>query len=131
MRVRVALRALWALSDKRALLNPWRHGVFAFQLVSHKLLRYLSFAPLAVAFVAGLWLVPRGGVYPLARGRRRSPCWRWPGSAGADAGCAQSKLQKFSLYFVLVNLASALAARRFLRGEKVVLWQPTGRVRHA
>jgi hypothetical protein len=123
MRVRVALRALWALSDKRALLNPLRHGVFAFQLASHKLLRYLSFAPLAVAFVAGLWLAPRGGVYPwLAAAQVAVLALAWLGWRGH--GLPGSKLQKFSLYFVLVNLASALAARRFLRGEKVVLWQP-------
>ena len=40
MRVRVALRAFWALWDKRALLNPFRFGVFAWQMWSHKLLRY-------------------------------------------------------------------------------------------
>ena len=49
MRVRVALRALWALWDKRALLNPVRFPLFSWQLASHKLLRYLSFAPLAAA----------------------------------------------------------------------------------
>ena len=42
MRVRVSLRALHALRDKRALLDPWRFGLFAWQLWSHKLLRYLA-----------------------------------------------------------------------------------------
>ena len=46
MRVRVSLRALWALYDKRELLNPFRYGLFAWQLLSHKLLRYLAFIPL-------------------------------------------------------------------------------------
>jgi hypothetical protein len=123
MRVRVALRALWALSDKRALLNPARYGVFAFQLISHKLLRYLSFAPLAVAFVLGLWLAHRGGLYPwLAAGQLAVVVLAWFGWRGR--GLVNSRLQKLSLYFVLVNVASALATRRYLRGEKVVLWQP-------
>ena len=123
MRVRVALRALWALSDKRTLLNPARYGVFAFQLISHKLLRYLSFAPLAVAFVLGLWLARRGGLYPwLAAGQLAVVLLAWFGWQGR--GLVNSRLQKLSLYFVLVNVASALAARRYLRGEKVVLWQP-------
>ena len=34
MRVRVSLRSLWALYDKRALLNPLRYPVFAWQLIS-------------------------------------------------------------------------------------------------
>ena len=39
MRVRVTLRALWALKDMAHLMNPARYGLFAFQLISHKLLR--------------------------------------------------------------------------------------------
>lgn len=123
MRVRVALRALWALSDKRRLFNPLRYGVFSFQLVSHKLLRYLSFAPLALALVLGLWLAPRGGLYALvAAGQVTVVVLAWLGWRGL--GLRDSTLQKFSLYFVLVNCASALAAGRYLRGEKIVLWQP-------
>ena len=57
MRVRVALRAFWALRDMRALLNPLRYPLFSWQLASHKLLRYLSFLPLAIA--VGPQLVPR------------------------------------------------------------------------
>src|ERR1700683_3196250 len=38
MRVRVALRAFWALWDKRTLLNPLRYPLFSWQLASHKLL---------------------------------------------------------------------------------------------
>ena len=43
MRVRVALRALWVLYDKRQLFNPFRFPLFAWQLFSHKLLRYAAF----------------------------------------------------------------------------------------
>ncbi len=55
MRIRVALRALWALWDKRRLLNPLRFPLFSWQLASHKLLRYLSFLPLGVAALLN-WL---------------------------------------------------------------------------
>ena len=44
MRVRVALRAFHALKDMAALLDPGRTGLFAWQLWSHKVLRYLAFA---------------------------------------------------------------------------------------
>lgn len=37
MRVRVSLRALWALLDKRRLLNPCVYPLFSWQLLSHKL----------------------------------------------------------------------------------------------
>ncbi len=50
MRVRVTLRALWAMHDMRVLFNPFRFGFFAWQLLSHKLLRYLAFIPLFVVY---------------------------------------------------------------------------------
>jgi hypothetical protein len=124
MRVRVALRAFWALNDKRALLNPLRYPLFSWQLASHKLLRYLSFLPLGLAALLNWWLLPRGGIY----------------SALATAQCCAVllayvalrgpvRLRKFALarycyYFLLLNWASAVAFVRFMRGEKQVVWQP-------
>jgi cellulose synthase/poly-beta-1,6-N-acetylglucosamine synthase-like glycosyltransferase len=131
MRVRVAVRALWALWDKRALLNPLQHGVFAFQLASHKLLRYLSFVPLGVALVANLLLLSRGGVYPVAAACQLAVlAFAWVGWRGGStngvvmASNPGGKVLKLSLYFVLVNLASAVATLRFLRGERVATWNP-------
>jgi cellulose synthase/poly-beta-1,6-N-acetylglucosamine synthase-like glycosyltransferase len=54
------LRALWHV---RGLLNPFQHGFYAFQLMSHKLLRRLAFAPLLVLAVTGPMLWRCGKVY--------------------------------------------------------------------
>ena len=124
MRVRVALRALWALWDKRTLLNPWRFPLFSWQLASHKLLRYLSFAPLAVAAVCNWMLVPEGWPYVvLAAGQ----CIAAVLALAAVLGPRQmrtSTLTRYCLYFLLLNLASAVAFGRFMRGDKQVVWQP-------
>lgn len=123
MRVRVALRAMWALADKRALFNPLRHGLFALQLASHKFLRYLSFAPLGVAFIANLLLVTHGGIYPfLMMGQCVFLLLAWSGWRGREG--RGGMLRKLSVYFVLVNLASAFAVGKFLRGERIVTWNP-------
>lgn len=124
MRVRVALRAFWALWDKRGLLNPLRTGVFAWQLASHKLIRYLSFLPLAIAVGLNVYLLPQGGIYVagavlvslyglLLLSSLKGP--RWLG---------QSAFGRYCFYFFLLNWASAVACVRFLRGQKQVLWQP-------
>jgi cellulose synthase/poly-beta-1,6-N-acetylglucosamine synthase-like glycosyltransferase len=127
MRVRVALRAFWAMRDKRALLNPFRYPLFSWQLVSHKLLRYLSFLPLGAAVLLNWLLVPHGGIYAalaatqccaallalLAYLTLRKPLA--PSSFG---------LARYCYYFLLLNCASAVAFFRFLRGERQVLWQP-------
>ena len=124
MRVRVALRAFWALRDKRALLNPLRYPMFSWQLLSHKLLRYLSFLPLAVAAVLNWVLVPRGWIYQELAALQACAAFlvliavfgpRWLRGFG---------LARYCYYFVLLNCASAVAFARFLRGEKQVIWQP-------
>jgi len=120
MRVRVALRALWALTDRRALLFGAGGGLFAWQLWSHKLLRYLSFLPFILAWVAGALMAPAGGtslllfaLYCLVLALAAL------GAAGVRAAPA-----RYAYYFALLNVASAVALRRYLRGEKQVLWQP-------
>jgi len=124
MRVRVALRALWALWDKRALLNPLRFPLFSWQLASHKLLRYLSFAPLAAAMVVNWLLIPEGWLYEalaLVQGAALVL------ALGANLGPARLRtipLTRYCYYFLLLNWASAVAFVRFARGEKQVLWQP-------
>lgn len=123
MRVRVALRALWALKDKARLLNPANDAVFAFQLVSHKLLRYLSFLPLGAAVVLNPLLLGAGSIHVVALAAQgvfwtlALLAWRVPAAARLPAA-------RYCLYFALVNVASAVATWRFLKGEKQMLWQP-------
>jgi len=124
MRVRVALRAFWALSDKRALLNPLRYPLFSWQLLSHKLLRYMSFLPLATAAVLNWLLVGHGWVYDALAALQ---CCAAALALLAAAGPPRLRdvgLARYCYYFLLLNWASAVAFARFLRGEKQVLWQP-------
>lgn len=124
MRVRVSLRALWALYDKRGLLNPFRHPVFAWQLFSHKVLRYMAFIPLAGAFVfSGL-------------AAQTQALWQWIfvaellclGIAFAGhllkdrPGMASRLLAPY--YFLILNVACLFAFWKFVNGEKMTLWKP-------
>lgn len=124
MRVRVALRALWALWDKRGLLNPFRSGLFAWQLWSHKVLRYMSFLPLAAAIVLNWFLLSEGPIYIAgAVGQVLFAIFIIAAVAGPRV-IGQSALGRYCFYFALLNWASAVAFTRFLRGQKQVLWQP-------
>ncbi|MBE0597369.1 MAG: glycosyltransferase family 2 protein [Desulfuromonadales bacterium] len=123
MRVRVSLRALWALRDMRQLLSLRRHPLFAWQLWSHKLLRYLAFFFLLTAWGSNAWLWSKGalfqGLFLLQSGAY----------AGAflyllAQGVQRLRLVRFFFYFVLVNLAAAHAFGKFLLGRKKVLWTP-------
>jgi len=122
MRIRVALRALWALWDKRALLNPLRFPLFSWQLVSHKLLRYLSVLPLSLAAVLNWFLLSSGWVYVALAGGQA--CMIVLGLLARRGPLRRMALARYCYYFLLLNCASAVALARFLRGEKQVVWQP-------
>jgi len=124
MRVRVALRAFWALWDKRALLNPFRFGLYAWQLWSHKLLRYLSFLPLAAAMALNWLLLPRGGIYALGAAAQVLFAILCVAALAGMRGVGQLSVTRYCFYFFLLNWASAVAFVRFVRGQKQVLWQP-------
>lgn len=121
MRVRVSLRALWALSDMKHLLNPFIYGIFSLQLFSHKVLRYLAFVPLFFAFISNVVLLGQGAFYNLALlvqvgfyllalyGNNNTNNNKWIGLAH---------------YFCLINFAAAVASFRFFKGEKIVIWKP-------
>ncbi len=124
MRVRVILRALWALYDKRALLNVQRFGVFAWQLWSHKVLRYLAFLPLAGLLFTNVMLFSCSVFFALFLVAQLT-CYGLAiyGHAHRDVSAKSTKLM-LPYYFVLLNVACAIAAWKFLRGEKMVIWTP-------
>src|SRR5690606_1350884 len=118
MRVRVSLRAYWAMKDMKHLFNPTRYGIFSLQLVSHKLLRYLAFIPLLLAFISNgmitgysdfyaftflVQIIFYGAAAYVSLNDRTTNHW---------LGLAH--------YFCLINIASLMAFIKFMKGEKIV-----------
>ena len=125
MRVRVSLRALWALKDMRHLMNPARDGLFAWQMISHKLLRYAAFVPMVTLALATLYLAPKAGIYRLAAlGYIAFVLLAWQGHQNEASGQSLSAIYSVPYYFMLLNLASYKACIAFLKGEKKVIWNP-------
>jgi cellulose synthase/poly-beta-1,6-N-acetylglucosamine synthase-like glycosyltransferase len=123
MRVRVALRSLHALWTRREFMNPFRAGVFAWELISHKLLRYLSPLFICVALLVTILASLHSPyfrallLFEVAVLAIASLGFMFPGFA---SGGIPGKLY----YFLLTNMASVLAIYRYLRGERVVTWKP-------
>jgi len=127
MRVRVTLRAWHALKDKAVLLNPGRFGVFAFQLWSHKLLRYLAFLFMFGAFVSNWYLASRTNANPwslLLVGQILFYVMALYGQAMPRQGQQPPKVIGLAHYLCVLNLAGAVAFWQFLRGKKQVTWKP-------
>lgn len=123
MRVRVGVRSLVALAAQKRFLNPFRFGAFAWQLWSHKLLRYLSPVFWMIALLANaalalqgryLWLLVMQLALLLSGAIGFTPLRE----------VASLRLLSKPYYFLLTNLASAVSLFRFIRGERVVTWTP-------
>ncbi len=124
MRVRVSLRALWALFEMRGLLNPLKHGVFSFQLFSHKVLRYLGIVFVVLLYASNLFLLKKALIYKIFFMLQSvvmvsAMAGHWMEKNGRPSG-----ILFVPYYFFLINIAAGQALMRFLKGEKQVTWTP-------
>ena len=125
-KVRTVVRGISVFMRSVSLLNPLRYHVFAWQLFSHKLCRWLVPFAMIAALVANGWLalsspvygvilLVQGGFYSLALVymlSRRVP------SVG---------MLRIPSFFVMANLSILDAWMRYFRGERIVSWTPSKR----
>ncbi len=125
-KVRTIVNGLHVFFSHWRLLNPFRHGLVAWQLVSHKLCRWLiPFAILAL-LVSSVALWRAGFFYRLCA------CLLAAGIGTGILGLAAGRLTKWKPlrlagYFLLGNAATLMAWSYFIAGERFVTWQPTRR----
>lgn len=122
MRVRVSLRAYWAMLDMKHLFNPFQYGLFSLQLTSHKLLRYLAFIPLILVFIANGLITGDGWFYACSF-LAQIILYGAAAFVSLNDG-TKNKFLGLAHYFCLINIASAMAFIKFIKGEKIVLWKP-------
>jgi cellulose synthase/poly-beta-1,6-N-acetylglucosamine synthase-like glycosyltransferase len=118
-RVRIVSRSWRAVFQAREVLNPFRHGLFTWSVVSHKVLRWFS-GLLAVLALAGAtpWL--------LSTGRVGVPMWAVIlGGAAVLAMTAPGRRTLSMLwYFAIVNVASLVGIARGTLGRVSGVWTP-------
>ena len=124
MRVRVIAQTFTDLWRHRPMLNPFRTGFYAVQLLSHKVMRYLVPFFLIALFAASAMLAPASFTYRMLFATQL-----------LGYGCAllawllekvgiRSRLLALPQYFVLANVASLIACYQFIRGERYARWEP-------
>jgi cellulose synthase/poly-beta-1,6-N-acetylglucosamine synthase-like glycosyltransferase len=120
-KIRIIAGGWTALTQIRSLLNPLRHPAIAFQLISHKILRWL----------VPLWLLGLAGSTPALLA---SPFYRF--ALGAQAlfytlalasllvpALRRRRICYFPYYLCAMNLAALLGLVRFLLRSQTVLWE--------
>lgn len=126
-KVRTVSRGLRTLHHKRHLMNPLRHGRFAWMLASHKLCRWLLPWALLLGLVSALILAPSSpwafaaGLAGLATLALAGIGWRRPQDRPLP------RLLAIPSYFVIGNVATLVAWFRVLRGRVDAVWEPTRR----
>ena len=125
-KVRTAIRGMAALGRIPEVLNPARYGLFAFQVWSHKLMRWLVPWFLLLLFVASVATAGRGGVYALALALQVA------GYAAVLAAHVAPALRRIgplriAYYFVQANVALGEAGARYAAGQRITVWEPSVR----
>jgi cellulose synthase/poly-beta-1,6-N-acetylglucosamine synthase-like glycosyltransferase len=124
MRVRVIAQTFTDLWRHRAMMNPFRSGIYAVQLVSHKVMRYLvPFFLLAILGASGV-LARHSFVYVMVFGAQLFGYLAALGAWMFERAGVHSRMLALPQYFVLANVASLMACYQFLRGERYAHWEP-------
>lgn len=122
-KTRTVVRGLAVLARNAGMLNPLRYGLFAWQLASHKLCRWLvPIAMLALA-VSNVFLLRTSPVYVATFALQA--VFYAAAVIGASTGARALRIPSF---FLLSHAAILVAWWRFARGERITYWTPSRRL---
>lgn len=125
-KMRTVIRGITAIARHPEVLNPFRLGLFSFQVWSHKIMRWGVPWFMLLFLILSMLLQGEGMIYTLALIAQQIFY------AVALAGWLSSRLQRYTLvrivfFFVQTNLALAQATISFLFGKRMTLWTPSKR----
>ena len=125
-KVRTVLRGITTFFNATELLNPRRYGTFSWQLLSHKLCRWLvpwflivaTFGAVSQAALSAFFLLVALGL--LAFFLSAFLAYLYP-------HLREKIVFKVPLFFTVTNVAILIAWVRYWKGERAVVWQPSGK----
>jgi hypothetical protein len=125
-KVRTIVRGISVFMRNLALLNPLRYRLFAWQLFSHKLCRWLVPFAMIMALAANSVLASSSLFY-------RTTLMAQLGFYAVALSYAVTRrlptatVLRIPSFFVMVNLSILDAWFRYFRGERIVSWDPSQR----
>lgn len=125
-KVRTVLRGIAVLMRSLPMLNPFQYGMFAWQLFSHKLCRWLVPFAMIGAGISNAVLATQSSVYAMLLVGQllfyvtatAYAMFHW---------MPKSSVLRLPSFFVLVNLSILDAWMRYFRGDRVFRWEPSKR----
>jgi cellulose synthase/poly-beta-1,6-N-acetylglucosamine synthase-like glycosyltransferase len=134
-KTRTVLRGITVFMSSLPLLNPFKYGLFSWQLFSHKLCRWLVPFFLILAFISNAMMMPSSAFFTLLfilqitfyvlafiyfQIETRNP-------HNYQLRAMSYQLLKLPYYFVLVNASILVAWLKYVKGERASFWEPSKR----
>jgi cellulose synthase/poly-beta-1,6-N-acetylglucosamine synthase-like glycosyltransferase len=124
VRVRIITQTLADLWRNRDVLNPFRKGFYAIQLLSHKVLRYLVPLFLIALLITSAFLAFKNLFYAAVFIAQIGFYLAAAASAVMVRLGINSRWLALPQYFVITNVACLIALIKLVRGERYVRWEP-------
>jgi cellulose synthase/poly-beta-1,6-N-acetylglucosamine synthase-like glycosyltransferase len=126
--IRITNRTLRAIFNNIGLLNPAAYGMFPFELLSHKIAKFLAPFSAMLLVACTIALMNSGTGYRLfLLVQLLLLLFAWPGYRSKTRFPALSQLSSICRTFVAMNLAIVGGWLQFLRGETYTTWSPEKR----
>lgn len=122
---RIVNRSWRGVMSVPEVLNPTKVGIFAWQVWSHKVLRWLVLPLLVIAVTGCVLALPLGFIYQAGViGFVLSLVFAALGGTSSSIRGPLGRVAQGLFYFYLVNVAAVLGVARALVGEVETVWSP-------
>jgi cellulose synthase/poly-beta-1,6-N-acetylglucosamine synthase-like glycosyltransferase len=125
-KVRTVLRGITAIARHADVLNPQRFGLFALQVWSHKVMRWLVPWFLLCLLLVNWLLIGASWFYALSL-LAQLAFYGVAITAHYRDDVKEHPIARIIYFFVQVNIAIADASCRYLAGKRMTTWQPSAR----
>lgn len=125
-KIRTVIRGMTGLSRHAEVLGVRQFGFFAFQVISHKLMRWLTPWLLVVFFLLNALLADNGVLYLLLF-LGQLAFYGVAVVAHFLPSLRSISVIKLVYFFVQVNIALLDAAIKFIAGQRMTVWKPSAR----
>ena len=121
-KIRTVVRGLAVLTSNARMLNPLRFGLFAWQLASHKLCRWLVPFGMTAALLSN-GILASGSTFYTAMLVGQVAFY-----VAAIAGLwSDLRILRMPFFLLLANLAVLAAWFRYICGDRMIVWKPSER----
>jgi len=125
-KMRTVIRGITAIARHPQVLNPFKMGMFAFQVWSHKIMRWGVPWFMLIFAVLTFMLQGQGSIYLLALFVQIA-FYALALAGWVSVRMRENTLIRIVFFFVQTNLALAQATLSFLSGKRMTVWSPSQR----